>query len=51
LTCDENCYDDQLDLNEETLTLEKVKAAKTNEEFPDEVDTPMNTPARVRFQK
>jgi len=40
-----------LDLDEEKLTLEKVKAAKINQEFPDEVDTPMNTPARIRFQK
>ena len=28
-----------------------IKLAKTNEEFPDEVDTPMEVPARIRFQK
>ena len=31
--------------------MEKIKLAKTNSEFPDEVDTPLDMPARVRFQK
>jgi hypothetical protein len=30
---------------------EKIKEANMNEKFPDEVDTPMDIPARVRFQK
>ena len=33
------------------LRLEKIKEAKTDAEFPDEVDTPIDIPARVRFQK
>ncbi len=32
-------------------SLEKIKMAPLNNEFPDEVDTPMDQPARVRFQK
>ncbi len=32
-------------------SLKKVKEAKLDEQFPDEVDTPMDVPARVRFQK
>jgi hypothetical protein len=28
-----------------------VKEAKVDEQFPDEIDTPMDVPARVRFQK
>jgi hypothetical protein len=31
--------------------LEKIKLARINAEFPDEVDTPMDQPARIRFQK
>ena len=34
-----------------TKRLEKIKAAKMDAEFPDEVDTPRDQPARVRFQK
>ena len=31
--------------------LEAIKAARMEALFPDEVDTPMDVPARVRFQK
>lgn len=55
MTVDENNnfdrYDDKLDLEEEKMTLEKIKMARMNNEFPDEVDTPMDQPARIRFQK
>ena len=33
------------------LSLEKIKLAKIDAKFPDEVDTPNDVPARVRFQK
>ena len=32
-------------------SLKKLKEAKLDEQFPDEVDTAMDIPARVRFQK
>lgn len=31
--------------------LEKIRAERENELFPDEMDTPMDQTARVRFQK
>lgn len=33
------------------LELERLKQARSDALFPDEVDTPMDIPARVRFQK
>lgn len=44
-------YDQQIDLQTEQSDLEKIKAAKSDLIFPDEVDTPQDAPARVRFQK
>nr|CAD7567990.1 unnamed protein product [Timema californicum] len=44
-------YDDKMDLTEEQETLKKIKEARTDSQFPDEIDTPHETPARVRFQK
>lgn len=44
-------YDQQIDLQTEQSDLEKTKAAKSDLVFPDEVDTPQDVPARVRFQK
>lgn len=46
-------YDQQMDLMDERQALEKIKlaAAKTDKIFPDEVDTPLDQPARIRFQK
>nr|CAD7395269.1 unnamed protein product [Timema cristinae] len=44
-------YDDKMDLTEEQETLKKIKEARTDSQFPDEIDTPYETPARVRFQK
>ena len=31
--------------------LEKYREARLNEMFPDEIDTPMDTPARKRFER
>jgi hypothetical protein len=31
------------------FSLKKLKEAKLDEQFPDEVDTPMDVPASVRF--
>ncbi|KAJ8918434.1 hypothetical protein NQ315_008131 [Exocentrus adspersus] len=44
-------YDKEMDVFAEKEALEKLKAAKTDQQFPDEVDTPMDQLARIRFQK
>ncbi|KAF5287729.1 hypothetical protein FQA39_LY15749 [Lamprigera yunnana] len=44
-------YDDQLNVNEEIKELEKIKAAASDLLFPDEIDTPLDVSARIRFQK
>lgn len=44
-------YDKQMDMEEEKRTLAKLQAAKDDEIFPDEIDTPANVPARERFRK
>ncbi|CAG9859624.1 unnamed protein product [Phyllotreta striolata] len=44
-------YDKDMDEQAEKRELEKIKAAKSDREFPDEVDTPLDTTASVRFQK
>ncbi|CAF3913900.1 unnamed protein product [Rotaria sordida] len=51
LVMNPNNYDEKTDLEEDKQTLKKLKEAKLDEQFPDEVDTPMDVPARVRFQK
>ena len=33
------------------VRLELIRAERENAMFPDEVDTPQDTPARIRFQK
>ncbi|KRT79115.1 hypothetical protein AMK59_8569, partial [Oryctes borbonicus] len=44
-------YDNELDLIAEQSDLEKLKAAKCDLIFPDEIDTPQDIPAKERFQK
>lgn len=44
-------YDLDMDLQEERETWEKIKEARTDQLWPDEIDTPLNIPARARFQK
>ncbi|KAK9499180.1 hypothetical protein O3M35_003679 [Rhynocoris fuscipes] len=44
-------YDQQMDMDEEKSALDKLKRAKEDEEFPDEIDTPHDIPARERFVK
>ncbi|NXU15640.1 TSR1 protein, partial [Pardalotus punctatus] len=53
MTVSECLRDDQYDKNmeEDEQMLEKYKQERMDEMFPDEVDTPRDVPARVRFQK
>lgn len=44
-------YDAGMDLDEEVKALSKYKEARLQQMFPDEVDTPQDSPARVRFQR
>lgn len=44
-------YDEQMDLYEERQAQEKLKAQRIDAAFPDEIDTPLDVPARIRFQK
>jgi pre-rRNA-processing protein TSR1 len=48
---DDERYDEDFDIESEKKQLEMLKAAREDEMFPDEVDTPMNVSARVRFAK
>ncbi|OXB58098.1 hypothetical protein ASZ78_012503 [Callipepla squamata] len=53
MTMSECMRDDQYDekVEEDEQMLEKYKQERMDEMFPDEVDTPRDVPARVRFQK
>lgn len=44
-------YDMEMDLQEERETWEKIKEARSDKMWPDEIDTPLNIPAHTRFQK
>ncbi|XP_070558804.1 pre-rRNA-processing protein TSR1 homolog [Ptychodera flava] len=48
---DDEKYDENLDLEEERTMLEKYRSERQHVMFPDEMDTPMDVAARVRFQK
>lgn len=47
----EEAYDKAMDLDEEKKSLDKIKAAQEEKRWPDEVETPRNVPAQIRFQK
>lgn len=44
-------YDLQMDFHEERETMQKIKEARIDELWPDEIDTPLDVEARDRFQK
>ncbi|CAD7004634.1 pre-rRNA-processing protein TSR1 homolog [Ceratitis capitata] len=44
-------YDLQMDFHEERETMKKIKEARVDELWPDEIDTPLDIEARDRFQK
>lgn len=41
-------YDDNMDEAAEEEGLKRYREARSHEIFPDEVDTPLDTPARIR---
>ncbi|KAJ8680319.1 hypothetical protein QAD02_016106 [Eretmocerus hayati] len=47
----EQRYDEKMDLNEEKQALVRFKEAKLDSQFPDEVDTPQDISAKLRFCK
>ncbi|KAG7249048.1 hypothetical protein CRUP_022072, partial [Coryphaenoides rupestris] len=44
-------YDEHIDAEEEGEGLKRYREARAHELFPDEVDTPLNMPAKNRFQR
>ncbi|XP_034934342.1 pre-rRNA-processing protein TSR1 homolog [Chelonus insularis] len=48
---DEHRYDEQIDIREELQAIDILKKANLDAKFPDEVDTPQDTLAKIRFQK
>lgn len=48
---DEERYDEEIDFYEEREAIAKIKEAKLDAQFPDEIDTPQDQAARIRFQK
>nr|XP_016934319.1 pre-rRNA-processing protein TSR1 homolog [Drosophila suzukii] len=44
-------YDQQMDFQEERETLKQLQQARTDQLWPDEIDTPLDVPAHERFQK
>jgi pre-rRNA-processing protein TSR1 len=50
-TVNEANYDQKMDLNEEQSMLQKFKEQRQDQMFPDEVDTPIDKLAKVRFAR
>ncbi|XP_041851239.1 pre-rRNA-processing protein TSR1 homolog [Melanotaenia boesemani] len=44
-------YDEHMDEAAEEEGLKRYREARSHDLFPDEVDTPLDTPARIRFQR
>lgn len=44
-------YDETIDMEEEKKILLKIREEKMNQMFPDEMDTPVEKPARIRFAR
>lgn len=44
-------YDEMFDADQEREALDKYREERENEMFPDEVDTPEDMPARLRFAR
>ena len=44
-------YDDAMDLDDEATMLARYREAREQAMFPDEIDTPQDVAASVRFQK
>ncbi|XP_041097157.1 pre-rRNA-processing protein TSR1 homolog [Polyodon spathula] len=44
-------YDEKIDVQEEREMVERYRQARSDQMFPDEVDTPLDISARVRFQR
>lgn len=47
----EDKYDLDMDMQEENETWQKLKEARSDQLWPDEIDTPLDLPAHVRFQR
>ena len=44
-------YDDAMDLDDEATMLARYREAREQAMFPDEIDTPQDVAASIRFQK
>jgi len=44
-------YDGKMDYDHEETELQRIRDARTHQDFPDEIDTPRDEQARLRFRK